>query len=371
MPKAAATVIGDMLDNCARLQPGQQALILAARDGLYGGNNIVDEAAISWIEAAVQQRGADAAVLWIDVLSQPHAWKAPPILLAALAGADVLINQVFDLPWEEVLELRQTCIANRVPMVRNMATTAPLLLSPWARTPYDFVSEIRFRVGELLGEGKPWKLTHPNGTDLRGTLGSPIGGFPTFTEWRRESFYRPFPEGVFPPGATTNSEGTLHFEGTSSWWSRYIGIPSHFSEPIRLTIENNRVVRCEGGPEAQALERFQRYLADRLGDSVYEIMAFHGGVHPLAHVEPHECPDSEYRAFIGHHHAGSLHLHLGDRAPGDESYPYMLHVTAELTGATMQVGDSLIYDRGRLTALDHPSVREAAERFPDRPTGLA
>jgi len=52
-----------MLDNCAKIQPGQEVLILAYLDGLYGGDNFVDKEAISWIQTAVQFRGAKASVL--------------------------------------------------------------------------------------------------------------------------------------------------------------------------------------------------------------------------------------------------------------------------------------------------------------------
>ena len=45
----------------------------------------------------------------------------------------------------------------------------------------------------------------------------------------------------------------------------------------------------------------------------------------------------------------------------------MLHITAELREATLRVNDALVYDRGRLSALDHPAVRAIAARYPDRP----
>jgi len=41
-------------------------LLLAHVDGLHGEDNLVDEIAISWIQSAIHQRGANASVLWID-----------------------------------------------------------------------------------------------------------------------------------------------------------------------------------------------------------------------------------------------------------------------------------------------------------------
>ena len=44
-----------------------------------------------------------------------------------------------------------------------------------------------------------------------------------------------------------------------------------------------------------------------------------------------------------------------------------MHVTAEIRGATLKVGDAFLWQDGRLSALDHPEVRRVAEKYPDRP----
>lgn len=366
IPHGSAIAINELLDQCAGVQPGQQVLIVAAYDGLYGGANIVDQQTIAWLQAAVQRRGAYPSVLWLDVPTQPHAWRVPPVLKAALGGADIFINHLFDMPWEEIIEMRQAQRAHNVPMVRNMASTAALLSSRWAQTPYELVKEIRFQAGRVFHEGATWSLTHPNGTQLTGRLGRTNPSFSGYTELRSQSLYRPFPEGVFPPVITIDTEGIFVFERTTPWWARYIGIPTQFHKPVRLTIEKNHIVRFEGGYEANALKRFYASLAERVSDMVYRIAALHGGVHPHARVPEHLCTNATYRAFIEHHHATSVHLHLG-ASPQDEAYPYMLHVTGELPGATLQIGDAVLYDRGHLTALDHPDVRAIAERYPERP----
>ena len=144
IPKAALISIGDMLDNCAKVQPGQEVLLLAHIDGLYGSDNMVDEQAISWIQSAVHARGANASVLWIDEPATTHAWRFPPVVKAAMKGCDVLINHSFNLVTEEIAEFREYIAECKVKMVRNMATTSALLCTAWAQTPYELVSEIRF-----------------------------------------------------------------------------------------------------------------------------------------------------------------------------------------------------------------------------------
>src|SRR6266545_4684375 len=130
IPRQASIAINDLLDNCARIEPGQHVLIVAALDGLHGGENIVDEQAIAWVQAGVQQRGAYANILWLDMPTRParivdasgkiEGWRLPPILKAALSSADVFINHCVDLSFEEELkEVPELLAEYKVPMVRN------------------------------------------------------------------------------------------------------------------------------------------------------------------------------------------------------------------------------------------------------------
>ncbi len=102
IPEPGRTAVGDLLDECARVGPGQEVLIVAYEDGLRGGDNFVDEQAIAWIEAGVRERDANATVLWTDERSTLHHWRFPPIVKAAMAASDVMINNTLDLSFEEL-----------------------------------------------------------------------------------------------------------------------------------------------------------------------------------------------------------------------------------------------------------------------------
>ncbi|MFC1860693.1 hypothetical protein ACFLYL_00205 [Chloroflexota bacterium] len=174
IPKGAAIAINDLLDNCARVKPGQDVVLLAHIDGLYGGDNMVDQEAISWIQTAIELRGANASVLWIDEPGEPHAWRFPPVVKAALSVCDVFISHSFNIAVEEIVEFLKFVRANGVPMIRNFATTAPLLCSSWAQTPQELVSEIRHQASLPFIEGKTWQLTDDNGTYLEGVIDRPL-----------------------------------------------------------------------------------------------------------------------------------------------------------------------------------------------------
>ncbi len=217
IPEGAAAAVADLLDHCAKIEAGQEVVLLAHLDGLHGGDNLVDEIAIAWIQAAVRDRGANASVLWIDEKAKPHAWRLPPVVKATLATCDVLINHSFDLAFEEMVELKQFLWAHKKLMVRNFATTAPLLCSAWAQTPHELVSEIRYQAAVPFKEGLPWQLTDDNGTHLEGRIEPAFHPnhpwFKTCTIRREEGGgYRPWPEWVVPPIRLSKTSGTFIFD---------------------------------------------------------------------------------------------------------------------------------------------------------------
>ncbi len=377
IPRTASIAIADMLENCAQMQPGQNVLIVAAYDGLYGGRNVVDEQAISWIQQAVQDRGAYPSVLWLDMPTRPasvwsngriEGWRVPPIFKGALSGADFWINHCVDLSFEEELkEVGDLCKEYDCPMVRNMATTSAMLSSIWALTPYELVSEIRFQTAAMIQPGQHWTLTHPNGTHLEGTVREAQSAA-QYASRRTDGqgLYRPFPEGVFPALTANDAEGDLVFSGTNPIWARHLGIPSSFEKPVQLTVREGHIKEFKGGREADQYRQCYAALAEELGDDVYHIRGTHGGIHPYAHLSDLQCPDAGYRDFIEHHHWSSQHVHLGN-SHNKKEFPYHMHVTAEIRGATLKVGDKFLWKDGRPSALDHPKVAEIAKKYPDRP----
>jgi hypothetical protein len=371
VPKGAMVAIGDLLDVCTKIKRGQEVLILAQIDGLYGGDNLVDHEAISWIQSAVQVRGANASVLWIDEPAKPHAWRFPPVVKAAMASCDVIINNTFDLVTEEIVEFREYYSQNKIWMVRNFATTAPLLCTAWAQTPHELVSEIRYQSSLFIKGGLRWQLSDKNGTHLEGVIKSSYRtGSRVEDEYskRREEagYYLPWPEWVHPPIGISNTSGIFIFDRMLSWWSRYIGISPYFAGPIRLTINDCQITKIEGGSEAEALKRFLASMRERLGDKVYDFNGLHFGVHPQASVAPQQCPHILYRRLIEHAHSSNFHVHIG-APPTTPSYNYWMHCTGDIRTPTFRVGDNLVYDRGHLTALDHAAVRAIAAKYPDRP----
>jgi hypothetical protein len=288
-----------------------------------------------------------------------------------MSACNVLINHSFNLVTEEITEFREYIAERKVRMVRNFATTAPLLCTAWAQTPYELVSEIRYQASLLFKGGAKWQLVDDHGTHLEGIIVDSVKkpGVPgsDYSSRREEAgFYLPWPEWVHPPVSIADTSGIFIFDCMLSWWSRYIGISPYFSKPIRLTIENCRIKSVEGGDEAEALSQFLSAMRERAGEGVYDFNTLHFGVHPQAKVAPHQCPNILYRRLIEHSHSSNIHVHIG-APPATSKYPYWMHCTGDVRTATFKVGNTLVHDRGYLTALHSPAVRAVAAKYPGRP----
>jgi len=89
--------------------------------------------------------------------------------------------------------------------------------------------------------------------------------FPTYLQRRNDGpGHRPFPVGV-PPINVSNTNGTIVFESHAQLVVSVYRISPVFADPIRLTIEDNRITKIEGKDEADALRRFLKSLEPKLG----------------------------------------------------------------------------------------------------------
>src|SRR5258706_127388 len=377
IPKQAAITVGDIIDNCAKVKPGMNVLLVARNDGMYGGVNIVDSEPICWLHSAIVRRGAAATVVWCDIpyrrrvlwgegVDPNKAWRVRKIVAAGMKGADCIISNAVDLTFEE--ELRETADIleeHNIPYARNMATTGSLLTSNWGLTPYELVSEIRVQACALAVPGAKWVMTHPNGSHIEGYVVKPED-MDDYAHYRDIGVYRPFPEGVWSSIRARDAEGVGIINEIGVIWARHIGVPCPFKQPVKVFIEKGQITKFEGGAEAETLTRFYQFIAKYLGDAAYEVRGFHGGVHPSAILEPHQCPNAPYRHFIEHLHWSRLHFNMGN-SRRSKTFPYLMHISAELRGADLKIGDKNVYQNGRITAADHPKVRAIAEKYKDRP----
>lgn len=372
IPREAMISLTDLVDNCAEIKPGMEVLILAQRDGLYGGVNLVDEEAVAWTASVVQSRGANCSILWFDDDNTTHKWRYPPIVKGAVGGSDLVLNFSSTLTNEEIQEFRYHVRESKTWNIRVFALTSQLLMTKWAQTPYELVSTIR-RVSSkpFMTDMSPFVMTDPNGTHLEGYTILPVKreGIPgvAYGKPRKETGrYAPWPEWLHTQVRCKDVNGVFKFNQMLGWWAIHIGIKPEWEIPVTVEVKDGRMVNITGGPEARKIDRFLKELEGKVGDKIWLFDTFHFGVHPNAEVENWQCPHELHRRLINHSHSSNLHWHLGS-APATDSYPYWVHITGDIRNVTLKVGDQLAYDNGYLCALDDPEVLAVAAKYPGRP----
>lgn len=139
-----------------------------------------------------------------------------------------------------------------------------------------------------------------------------------------------------------------------------------FSKPFKITVENNRMVHFEGGPETERYRIFFESLVPHLGDDAWNLSSLHAGIHPKAKLyeAPQRNPDAYHR--IVHNHTSVMHFHMGgSKLAKDYDYPYMFHISNEIENATVYYDGEKLYDNGHLTVLDDPELRQFAAKHGD------
>jgi hypothetical protein len=372
IPLSAWNSLTQLVDHCAQIKPGQEVVILAHEDGVYGSDNWCDPQAVSWVKTAFASRGARVTVLWADEQAKEHAWRFPPVVKGAIAAADVFVNLSNDLVVEEVAEFRNFLPVCKTWYIRLFPVTANLLMTKWAQTPHELVCMVRhLSSNPFMKHLSKFKMTDPNGTELEGLTLDPvqrpgIPGMP-YNSWRRDaSPYIPYPEWVHPPINCKDVNGVFFFDAMLPWWSHYIGIKSSWETPIRIDVKDSRMTKISGGIEATKLENYLASLESKVGNGIWKFDTFHFGIHPNATVNETECPNADYRRIVDHSHTSNIHWHIGS-APGNEKYNYYPHITGDVRNSTLTVEGKLVFDNGWQCVLDDPRLAEIAAKYPGLP----
>lgn len=169
---------------------------------------------------------------------------------------------------------------------------------------------------------------------------------------------------MFLPSNISETSRTVVFGCVLNWWSRYIWILSVFMEPIWPTIEKNLITKIEWGDETAALGHFPKSMETKLEDSVYNFRGNYTGMHSQSPVLPQQCDNPIIQWAVSYSETCDIHFDIGALGPRQE-YDYWLYITGDLRTATRRTGNHLIHDQGRMTASDHPNVKEIAGIYLD------
>ena len=331
----------------------------------------VEPEVINALFAAAKELGATPFLCMVE---HGTGYGPPEEFLETIKTANVLY-----FSWEmansvAIRELRQEqgvrCIG--FPHCR----TAELLADEAVRFPLDVLSAIYPKAWDMFRCDKDVEviITDPKGTDFRVTLSRENVNekFPRDRRYAGQIVanepgtvsHLPVGHGpnIIIPSEPLNetSEGIVRFDAINPAPGVYRGWAGDaaYQEPVTCHIKKGRVVKVEGGREAQIFER----IVQKDLDNVCQLREIGLGHNPKVPTYRGE------RGYHGANHAGAVHWGFGG-GPGKKR----IHIDTIMFQSTVRVNGTIMVDRGRLKALDNEEIRSLASRYgdPDRVLGEA
>ncbi len=317
------------------LSVGEHVLVLAEHS--------VHPAVVGAIGSVAALLGGNVSTLYVDPW-RPGGMGATdpsPVVVAAWEAADVVISCAW---WAEVhtgplffTELGR--LGARLAALHQTATLGAFTTG--ARFPPEVFYEIKSRVLDHVVGSSEIRVTTSFGTDIRfGHMRFDTDNGPL----QEPGSWSPFPYGGvnwYPD----DTYGTVVIEECT-----VTGVPT---DPLALRLEGNRVVDISGGVEARDLEVFS--------PSGYYLRHAFIGLNPKVRVKG--APQFEREK-----HAGAFYFGIDSLDAADRAGPGRAHCDCQFDRPTITVDGKPLVDRGRLSTLDHPSVRAKAAEYgdPDR-----
>jgi 2,5-dihydroxypyridine 5,6-dioxygenase len=308
------------------------------------------------VVAALQER--EVEVTQIVLPEAPDIFFEPPApVMEAMAAADTVIDlgsAVWGHTWATFVSMTEYLTKG---IKVSPPADADTFTSEAAVYPMDLLHAIELRLYEMLQQpdGTPFEITSPRGTQLRGEVWRNRTG----QGWGVTAGLMPGDFLMWPPGVVgflppKQLEGIAVFESFTGY--------GRTSEPVTYTIENQRVVRVDGGWEADEIGAAIK--ASDNGDYAAEIMF---GANPRSRVDLNRplTPLEAERT------PQTLHVGIGDeklagatlRATKPNGTTF--HTDGMMIYPTLTVGSELVLDHGRLPFLEEDGFRSLAAEFGD------
>lgn len=334
----------NLLVDCGGVSKGTKVLFVNET-----GTIAIDRATVERIEGAARDLGAEVKSIWMGPVPGPES--IPDNVIDAIAEAQV---SIFNHSMGSMMRLRPFP-GNGVGIL-NYATRPELLGSEWTLVPYGMWRKIARAVAGELKQGRTWRITCAEGTDLQGSVPerewAPQSGLPSGFSLQT------FPIGTHQPTSAETANGTLALRWLVSSANHDVGDGIRLDAPIVATVENGRMVGFKGADaDVKAAKSYFEEIGTRYGKDPYVINSWHAGTNPQAFTPARDVENLNWWQLLIHNNPRSLHFHaIGEDVPGELSLPVLDPV--------IEINGEVVWDRGRFHLLDRPSVREAMKEWP-------
>lgn len=320
--------VRNLVEEVANVQPGERVLILSE----YGR---VEKDLPDLIGQAVKAAGGEYHVLWAEPIESPSQ-PAPPVLMAAMRAADKIIYTVpAGAPSDRIISpVARYLDKDEGPLrVTNNFCTLEHIGSGHARFSWRTASAIYDLVEEIGFGGKTWRITTPSGTDIGGKIGQ-VSSRQAMLEGQKSPKSITFPHRIHCPIGSVDATGVIAVDHCAI-------PPMRIESPPMVYFEDDRLVRVEGGREAEEYRRALEANEQRWGERANYLDSWHSGLNPYA---------PNVAGFIGHGCSARMHFHVGR----SDTY-----TSAGVIKHTFVVDGRTILANGQLAFLDDPEMRAA------------
>ncbi len=266
-------------------------------------------------------------VVVVSMTAREMGGEEPPAAVAAaMREADAVVVQTSHSMTHTNAEREALRAGARVCNVREV--DEEMMVRGGMTADYEVVDRITRRAVDLLREARTARVTTPEGTDLRMDLGDrPAFGLSGFA--REPGQFSGLPDGE---AAIAPVEGTTEGVLVAPYLIEKIG---PVREPFRLEVEGGRIVRVEGGSEAQAL----REILDRKDPGARNFAAELAlGTNPACRLVP---KSREVKKRLG-----QAHVALGDNLSLGGAVESAVHLDIVLLRATVALDGQVVLQDG-------------------------
>ena len=252
-----------LVSTCTNVQPGEQVLVVTDETMM----NIAETVA-----EAARERGADAVIAVMSPRSA-DAQEPPPIIAEAMKHANVIFTPVSISITHTNAMKQATAQGARGAMLS--AFTERLLMSQALQVDFPSLAATCIQVAQRLTDASEAILTTPAGTHLTMSFKGRKGNALTCIVKKGE--FSPVPNieaNCVPIEGTAN--GVIVVDASIP----YLGIGT-IRETITIPVENGKILRVEGGEQAQILREAWQAQKDQ---NVYNVAELGIGLNPKARM---------------------------------------------------------------------------------------
>jgi len=331
----------NLVHNCAAVAAGDKVVLV---------NELgkVQNEFVTLISETVNEEGALCNLIWIEAsASDPYTGQPRELSLSAteteaIFSADKVITSVREDLFSKYLPHKgkvPLLISNLFCTIEDASSEHARYHWGMARAIYDLIEK------EILQVGRKWRINTPSGTDLSGIIDD-ASSRASYLDEQRSEFRRAFHSGAYCPAASGEAEGVIVCEYTGG------ATRSPCYDPPMIFVKKNKITGIEGGRHLRRWVELYRNDLDqkvkRFGERARIVDSWHGGANPGAECIP---------GIIGNGGTRMMHFHLGRTTGKSGDY-----IAAEISNYTLEVNGKKIYENGKLSVLDHPKIKSAAER---------